>query len=171
MARLGWFIRLPADTPVRQECLGMWLRLVVWLGYLVFKRKFPELYETKKDLFNLRRQLETGFWMKVLYTTRIATNRHWIEQPERGVDLNVRTDVKKKNCYVVVGRDYEQSITQINNTWLDLDPLPNFPDRPQDKMDHSDILATGRSDVHCKMKETLLIRDLQPALSENIGSE
>jgi len=39
------------------------------------------------------------------------------------------------------------------------------------KWDHFDILATGRSDVHCKIKETLLIRDLQPALNENVGSE
>ena len=39
------------------------------------------------------------------------------------------------------------------------------------KWDHFDILATGRSDVHCKIIETLLIRDLQSALNENIGSE
>ena len=29
-------------------------------------------------------------------------------------------------------------------------------------MDHFDILATGQSDIHCKFKETLLIRDLKP---------
>jgi len=42
------------------------------------------------------------------------------------------------------------------------------------KWDHfqSDILATGRSDVHqCKIAETLLIRDLQLARNENVGSE
>ena len=39
------------------------------------------------------------------------------------------------------------------------------------KWDHFDILATGRSDVHCKIKETLLIRDLQPLLNENVGNE
>ena len=39
------------------------------------------------------------------------------------------------------------------------------------KWDHFDILATGRSDLHCKIKETLLIRELQPALNENVGSE
>ena len=37
--------------------------------------------------------------------------------------------------------------------------------------DHFEILATGRSDVHCKIKETLLIKDLKPALNENVGSE
>ena len=39
------------------------------------------------------------------------------------------------------------------------------------KWDHFDILATGQSDTHCKIKETLLIRDLKPALNENVGSE
>ena len=42
---------------------------------------------------------------------------------------------------------------------------------PRIKWDHFDILATGQSDIHCKIKETLLIRDLKPALNENVGSE
>ena len=29
----------------------------------------------------------------------------------------------------------------------------------------------GQSDIHCKIKEALLIRDLKPARNENIGSE
>jgi len=39
------------------------------------------------------------------------------------------------------------------------------------KWDNFDILATSRSDIHCKIKETLLIRDIKPALNENVGSE
>ena len=39
------------------------------------------------------------------------------------------------------------------------------------KWDHFEIVATGRSDMHCKIKESLLIRDLRPALNENVGSE
>ena len=39
------------------------------------------------------------------------------------------------------------------------------------KWDHFKILATGRSDMHCKIKESLLICDLKPALNENVGSE
>ena len=39
------------------------------------------------------------------------------------------------------------------------------------KWDHLDILATGQSDIHCKIKETLLIRDLKPGLNKNVGSE
>ena len=33
------------------------------------------------------------------------------------------------------------------------------------------ILATGCLDVHCKIKESLLIKDLKPTLNENVGSE
>ena len=39
------------------------------------------------------------------------------------------------------------------------------------KFDHFEILTTGRSDIHCKIKETLLIKDLKPALNENVDSE
>ena len=39
------------------------------------------------------------------------------------------------------------------------------------KWDHFEILATSRSDVHCKIKETLLIKDLKPALNEDVESE
>ena len=36
------------------------------------------------------------------------------------------------------------------------------------KWDHLEILTTGRSDIHFKIKETLLIKDLKPALNENV---
>ena len=39
------------------------------------------------------------------------------------------------------------------------------------RWDHFEILATGRSDNHCKINETLLTKDLKPALNENVGSE
>ena len=40
------------------------------------------------------------------------------------------------------------------------------------KWDHFEILATGRSDIiHCRIKESLLIKDLKPSLNENVGSE
>ena len=38
------------------------------------------------------------------------------------------------------------------------------------KWHHFDILATGQSHIHCKVKENLLIRDLNPAINENVGS-
>ena len=39
------------------------------------------------------------------------------------------------------------------------------------KWNHFQVLANGSSDLHFKIKETLLIRDLKPALNENVGSE
>ena len=39
------------------------------------------------------------------------------------------------------------------------------------KWEHFDILATLQFDIRCKIKETFLIRDLQLALNENVGSE
>ena len=37
------------------------------------------------------------------------------------------------------------------------------------KWDHFEILATGRSDMHCKIKESVFIRDLKPTLNEKVG--
>ena len=36
------------------------------------------------------------------------------------------------------------------------------------KWDH---LAKGRSDTHCKIKETLLIQELKPTLNDTVSSE
>ena len=39
------------------------------------------------------------------------------------------------------------------------------------KWDNFDILASGKTDYHCKIKETLFIYELKPALNVNVGSE
>ena len=39
------------------------------------------------------------------------------------------------------------------------------------KWDHFEILSTGCSDIHYRIKESLLIKDLKPSLNENVGSE
>ena len=39
------------------------------------------------------------------------------------------------------------------------------------KWDHFEILAKGRSDTHCKIKETLLIEELKPTLNDTVKSE
>ena len=39
------------------------------------------------------------------------------------------------------------------------------------RWDHFEILANGRSDIHCRIEESLLIKDLKPSLNENVGSE
>ena len=39
------------------------------------------------------------------------------------------------------------------------------------KWDHFEILAKGRSDTQCKIKETLLIQELKPTLNDTVSSE
>ena len=39
------------------------------------------------------------------------------------------------------------------------------------KWDHFDILASGKTDYHCKVKETLSIQESQPAMNANVSSE
>ena len=39
------------------------------------------------------------------------------------------------------------------------------------KWDHFEILAKGRSDTHCKIKETLLIQELKPTLNDTVSSK
>jgi len=39
------------------------------------------------------------------------------------------------------------------------------------KWDHFDILAFDKTDYHCKVKETLFIQELQPALNVNVSSD
>ena len=39
------------------------------------------------------------------------------------------------------------------------------------KWDHFEIFAKGRSDTHCKIKETLLIQELKPTLNDTVSSE
>ena len=38
------------------------------------------------------------------------------------------------------------------------------------KWDHFEILAKGRSDTQCKIKEALLVKDLEPTLNEYVTS-
>ena len=39
------------------------------------------------------------------------------------------------------------------------------------KWDHFDILASGKTNYHCNVKETLFNQELQPALNANVSSE
>ena len=39
------------------------------------------------------------------------------------------------------------------------------------KWDHFEILANRCSDIHCRIKGSLLMEDLKPSLSKNVGSE
>ena len=46
--------------------------------------------------------------------------------------------------------------------WLTMSSLP---------VTTSNGTITGKSDLQCKIKETLLIGELKPSLNENVGSE
>ena len=35
----------------------------------------------------------------------------------------------------------------------------------------TDILVKGKTDYHCKIKETLFVQGLEPAVNVNVGSE
>ena len=39
------------------------------------------------------------------------------------------------------------------------------------KWDHFDISVRGKTDYHCKIKETCFIQELEPAFNVNFGSE
>ena len=39
------------------------------------------------------------------------------------------------------------------------------------KWDHFEILASGKTDYHCKIKETLFIQELKPAFNVNVSNE
>jgi len=39
------------------------------------------------------------------------------------------------------------------------------------KWDHFGILASGKTDFHCEIKETLFIKELKPSLNANVSSE
>ena len=39
------------------------------------------------------------------------------------------------------------------------------------KWDHFDILASGKTDFRCKIKETLFIQELKPSLNVTVSSE
>ena len=39
------------------------------------------------------------------------------------------------------------------------------------KWDHFEILASGKTDYRCKIKETLFIQELKPAFNVNVSSE
>ena len=39
------------------------------------------------------------------------------------------------------------------------------------KRDHFEILASGKTEYHCQIKESFFIQELQPPLNANVSSE
>ena len=55
------------------------------------------------------------------------------------------------------------------STLIKVDHTSAVPD--QSSSTGHNILASGQCDLHCKIRETLLIQDLKSALNENVGSK
>ena len=62
-------------------------------------------------------------------------------------------------------KNYKEMYGNADNT------TDNTTDGHITKWHHFEILAKGRSDTHCKIKETLLIQELKPTLNDNVSSE
>ena len=68
----------------------------------------------------------------------------------------------------LLGLQQNKALTTICQEYAIADHV--FSTNHRIKWDHFEILGTGRSDMHCKIKKSLFIRDLKPALNENVGS-
>ena len=69
----------------------------------------------------------------------------------------------------LLGLQQKKALTTICQEYAIADHV--FSTNHRIKWDHFEILGAGRSDMHCKIKKSLFIRDIKPALNENVGSE
>ena len=65
--------------------------------------------------------------------------------------------------------EYFKALTCSENTSAIADHVKVTGDNI--KWDHFETLASGKTDQHCKIKETLLIHELKPALNVNISCD
>ena len=79
------------------------------------------------------------------------------------------TLVKRNVAYVTVKKNHFKALKGISQTFAIADHAVKTGHNI--KWDHFQALGNGSSDLLCKIKETLLIRDLKPALNENVGIE
>ena len=111
-------------------------------------------------------ELSLSFLIKIVSTGR--RNLRLFTKPVAGIVV-LFTSAKLKEDYMT-----ERLSTSKLSLKLVTPPLLlsiRFPLVGNIKWDHFEILASGQCDLQCKIKETLLIRDLKPALNENVGSE
>ena len=78
------------------------------------------------------------------------------------VIVMLSTLIKTKEDCMTKTEDFKP-VTQVDHDSA-------VPDHNSTSPSHN-ILASGQCDLHCKIKETLLIRDLMSALNENVDSE
>ena len=74
----------------------------------------------------------------------------------------ISTEGKRNADYVTAKTEHFKALTTNCHECAIADHV--FLTNHRIKCHHFEILATGRSDMHCKIKESLLIRDLKPGL-------
>ena len=112
-----------------------------------------------------------------LYTTpgcvlaRVESPRRVTLLQSMFISVYMKTVVKRVSCYssALKKTEHFRALTSNSHSSAIADHMTQKGHRI--KWDHCDILATGQSEIHYKIKETLLICDLKPALNENVGSE
>ena len=105
-------------------------------------------------------ELSLSFLIKIVLTGR--RNRRLSTKPVAGIVM-LFPSAKRKEDYGT------EALTQIGHASAVAEH--SISTGHNIKWDRFEILASGQCDLQCKIKETLLIRDLKPALNENVGSE
>ena len=116
--------------------------------------------------FRTLAELSLSFLIKIVLTGR--RNRRLSTKPVAGIVM-LFTSVKLKGLLHDRKTEHFKALTQIGHTSAVADH--SIFTGHNIKWDHFEILASGQCDLQCRIKETLLIRDLKPALNENVGNE
>ena len=109
------------------------------------------------------------FRFPVMQSTFCFPNRAIITIPAASLINYFRPKGEVESVFIGEKRLNSASVSENSHSSAIADHMTQTGHRI--KWDHFDILATGQSDMHCKIKETLLIGDLKPALNKNVGSE
>ena len=116
--------------------------------------------------FRTLAELSLSFLIKIVSTGR--RNRRLSTKPVAGIVM-LFTSAKLKEDYMAERLiEHFKALTQMGHASAVAEH--SISTGHNIKWDHFEILASGQCDLQCKIKETLLIRDLKPALNENVGS-
>jgi len=118
--------------------------------------------------FRTLAELSLSFRTKIVSTA--FRNRRLSSKPVAGIVM-LSTSVKPKDYMTERRSTSKLSIKLVTPALLLIIELQLTSTGHNIKWDHFEILASGQCDLQCKIKETMLIRDLKPALNENVGSE
>ena len=111
-------------------------------------------------------ELSLSFLIKIVSTG--LRNRRLSTKPVAGIVM-LFTSAKLKEDHMIERLSTSKALTQIGHASAVAEH--SISTGYNIKWDHFEILASGQCDLQCKIKETVLIRDLKLALNENVGSE